>query len=155
MGKAASGSSLESSSFKAFLRKHELRTLNDRGGEDRPRSTIVFVCALKIKESKLANEPAHKEMECRGEWGTLDVPATEIGKRLILDLGNVRDVAEVMVNGKHAATLLLRPYQADISSFVQAGENSLEIAVTTRCSIPWCCVSRGPFDRARPKIRQG
>ena len=49
---------------------------------------------------------------------------------MILDLGNVRDVAEVTVNGKHVATLLLRPYRADITDFVHPGENTLEIAVT-------------------------
>jgi len=39
-------------------------------------------------------------------------------------------VAEVTVNGKHAATLLLRPYRVDISGLVKAGENTLEVAVT-------------------------
>lgn len=61
---------------------------------------------------------------------TFDVSATDVGKRLKLDLGRVRDVAEVTVNGRQAATLLLRPYQADITSLVQPGENTLEIAVT-------------------------
>ncbi len=50
--------------------------------------------------------------------------------RYILDLGNVRDVAEVSINGKHAATLLLRPYQVDITGFVQSGQNTLEVIVT-------------------------
>jgi hypothetical protein len=55
--------------------------------------------------------------------------------RYILDLGNVRDVAEVSVNGKHAATLLLRPYQVDITGLVRTGlvrpgENTLEVIVT-------------------------
>jgi alpha-L-rhamnosidase/Carboxypeptidase regulatory-like domain len=61
---------------------------------------------------------------------TFDVSATDVGNRLVLDLGNVLDFAEVTVNGKHAATLLLRPYQADITSLVQPGEKTLEIAVT-------------------------
>jgi hypothetical protein len=39
-------------------------------------------------------------------------------------------VAEVTVNGKHAATLLLRPYQVDITGLVRPGENALEVAVT-------------------------
>jgi hypothetical protein len=67
----------------------------------------------------------------RGVYSTtFTVPAADAGKQLILDLGNVRDVAEVAINGKSAATLLLRPYQTDISTFVQPGENALEIAVT-------------------------
>lgn len=57
-------------------------------------------------------------------------PGADAGSSVILDLGNVRDVAEVTVNGKHVATLLLRPYRADITDFVHPGENTLEIAVT-------------------------
>lgn len=67
----------------------------------------------------------------RGVYSTtFTVSAIDAGEQLILDLGNVRDVAEVTINGKSTATLLLRPYQTDISAFVQPGENRLEIAVT-------------------------
>ncbi|MGD0740105.1 MAG: glycosyl hydrolase [Terracidiphilus sp.] len=66
----------------------------------------------------------------RGVYSTTFTVAADAGSRLILDLGNVREVAEVTVNGKHAATLLLRPYQVDITGLVQPGENALEIAVT-------------------------
>jgi hypothetical protein len=61
---------------------------------------------------------------------TFGVSGADAGSRLVLDLGNVRDVAEVTVNGKPAATLLLRPYQTDITDLVQAGENVVEISVT-------------------------
>jgi len=66
----------------------------------------------------------------RGVYTTTFSMAADASSRLILDLGNVRDVAEVTVNGKHAATLLLRPYQVDITDFAHTGENALEIAVT-------------------------
>ncbi len=66
----------------------------------------------------------------RGVYTTTFTVARDAGSRLILDLGNVREVAEVTVNGKHAATLLLRPYQVDVTEFVKSGENVLEIAVT-------------------------
>lgn len=67
----------------------------------------------------------------RGIYSTeFTVSAPDTGGRLILDLGNVKDVAEVNVNGKLAATLLLRPYQTDIAEFVQPGQNLLEISVT-------------------------
>ena len=67
----------------------------------------------------------------RGVYSTtFAVSAADAGKRLILDLGNVKDVAEVTINGKPAATLLLRPYQTDVTDFVQSGENLLEISVT-------------------------
>jgi len=58
------------------------------------------------------------------------VPAANNHGRLILDLGTVRDVAEITVNGKQMATLLLRPYEVDITDSVQPGENQLEVAVT-------------------------
>jgi hypothetical protein len=47
-----------------------------------------------------------------------------------LDLGEVHDVAEVWINGRHAGTLLLRPYRVDATSYLQAGTNHLEIIVT-------------------------
>jgi alpha-L-rhamnosidase len=70
-------------------------------------------------------------MSGRGVYSTtFTLSAADAGKQLILDLGNVREVAEVTINGKPAATLLLRPYQIDVTGFVQPGENTLEIAVT-------------------------
>ncbi|MDR3675469.1 MAG: glycosyl hydrolase, partial [Acidobacteriota bacterium] len=47
-----------------------------------------------------------------------------------LDLGEVHDVAEVWINGRKAATLLLRPYRVDATPYLQAGANNLEIIVT-------------------------
>lgn len=56
---------------------------------------------------------------------------TEISKNLIiLDLGAVKEVAVVRVNGKEAGTLWKEPYQIDISTFARTGENQLEIQVT-------------------------
>lgn len=67
----------------------------------------------------------------RGVYGTTFTLATpDTHKRLILDLGTVKDVAEVAVNGRYAAALLLRPYRTDITDFVKPGENRLEITVT-------------------------
>jgi hypothetical protein len=66
----------------------------------------------------------------RGVYTTTFTVTAEASNRLILDLGTVRDVAEVTVNGKHTATLLLRPYQVDITDFAKPGENTLEIVVT-------------------------
>ena len=47
-----------------------------------------------------------------------------------LDLGEVRDLAEVYVNGRKVEILWKMPYQVEISSFVKAGENELRIDVT-------------------------
>lgn len=61
---------------------------------------------------------------------TFTVAAIYAQERLILDLGTVKNVAEIKVNGKQVATLLLRPYQTDITEFVQPGGNLLEVSVT-------------------------
>jgi len=50
-------------------------------------------------------------------------------KTMILDLGEVRDVAEVFINGKSAGILWKKPYRLDISQLVKAGENDLKIEI--------------------------
>jgi hypothetical protein len=54
------------------------------------------------------------------------------GVRIVLDLGVVRDLAQVSVNGQMAASLWKPPYRAGISSFLKAGTNHLEINVTNQ-----------------------
>jgi hypothetical protein len=67
----------------------------------------------------------------RGTYSTtFTLQAADTGSRLILDLGDVRDVADVAVNGKAVAGLLMRPYEADITDFVRPGKNLMEISVT-------------------------
>lgn len=48
---------------------------------------------------------------------------------LMLDLGSVKDVAVVRVNGREAGVLWKEPYQIDISKWARAGENQLDITV--------------------------
>jgi hypothetical protein len=50
-------------------------------------------------------------------------------RRVVLDLGQVGDVAHVKVNGRDFGTLWKPPYRVDITSAIRTGENSLEIAV--------------------------
>lgn len=61
---------------------------------------------------------------------TIKVPATKPGQRLILDLGDVRDLAEVLVNGKSAGILWKPPYEADVTALTRPGNNTIEIRVT-------------------------
>ncbi len=53
-----------------------------------------------------------------------------IGKLVQLDLGNVKNFAEVAINGKSVGLLWKSPYVFDISNFVQVGNNSVEVKVT-------------------------
>lgn len=50
-------------------------------------------------------------------------------RSLVLDLGSVKEVAIVRVNGKEAGVLWKEPYRLDIAPLVRQGENQLEITV--------------------------
>ncbi len=58
-------------------------------------------------------------------------PSTlETGSAIKLDLGEVLDVAEVIVNGQSAGVLWTKPFEVDIRDFVKEGENQIEIEIT-------------------------
>ncbi len=49
---------------------------------------------------------------------------------IILDLGQVKELAEVSVNGKFVGILWCPPYVTDITKYVIPGQNNLEIKIT-------------------------
>ena len=51
------------------------------------------------------------------------------GDKLLLDLGEAREVAEVLVNGKHAGYAWHAPYTVDIGELARKGPNRLEVRV--------------------------
>jgi hypothetical protein len=51
-------------------------------------------------------------------------------KRIVLDLGELNDIAEVKVNGKEVGILWYPPYKTDITDYLREGENELSVAVT-------------------------
>ena len=69
------------------------------------------------------------------------------GEVVLLDLGDVRESARVVVNGKDAGTLFAVPYRLDITPYIKEGKNTLEVYVTNlpanriaqmdRDGIPW------------------
>ncbi len=60
---------------------------------------------------------------------TIDIAASEIGDRTWLNLGSVKNIAEVRLNGKDLGTVWKEPWKVDISSVVNEGENHLEVTV--------------------------
>ncbi len=60
---------------------------------------------------------------------TFTLPGSWKGKRVMLDLGEVCDLAVVRLNGKEVATLWLEPWTADVTTAVRSGENRLEVDV--------------------------
>jgi hypothetical protein len=61
---------------------------------------------------------------------TFELPKLETkNSKLILNLGEVGDVATVRVNGKELATLWLAPWSVDITAVAKPGVNTLEVEV--------------------------
>jgi hypothetical protein len=63
---------------------------------------------------------------------TVTAPASwfKPGQHVWIDLGKVRDIAEVKVNGKAAGLVWAPPYRVDVTGALKPGVNKLEIAVT-------------------------
>ena len=61
-----------------------------------------------------------------------NVPSRLIGAdtHLALDLGNVKNVAEVWLNGQNLGILWKEPFRVDISGVLKPGRNTLKIEVT-------------------------
>ncbi len=66
------------------------------------------------------------------------------GQRILLDLGEVKDIAEVSLNGKALGVLWKPPFRLDVTSALKLGVNRLEIKVTNE----W--TNRLIGDRAAP-----
>jgi hypothetical protein len=64
-----------------------------------------------------------KQVRVDGSW-------LASGRRVYLDLGVVKNIATVRVNGSDAGTRLWSPYRFEITTSLQPGENRLEIGVT-------------------------
>ena len=57
-------------------------------------------------------------------------PFRKTGGRVWLDLGEVQNMAEVLVNGRSCGILWHAPFCADITDALREGENELEVRVT-------------------------
>ncbi len=81
---------------------------------------------------------------------TVQAPAAwfKPGRRIWIDLGKVRDIAEVKLNGKSVGMVWAPPYRVDVTGVLKPGANKLEIAVTNE----W--TNRQIGDRGLPKEQQ-
>ncbi len=63
---------------------------------------------------------------------SVTVPADFLGtgKRVILNLGSVKDMARVWVNGQYLGVLWHAPFKVDVTSALKVGVNHLRVAVT-------------------------
>jgi hypothetical protein len=61
---------------------------------------------------------------------TFSLPTVDKSGKYMIDLGDVKNIAEVIVNGKNVGTAWKKPFKLDISEALKAGENSIQIKVT-------------------------
>ncbi|MBE9463798.1 glycosyl hydrolase [Dyadobacter subterraneus] len=60
----------------------------------------------------------------------ITLPGASRNASYILDLGDVKNIAEVTVNGKQMGTVWKKPYRIDVSGALKPGSNSVSIKVT-------------------------
>lgn len=61
---------------------------------------------------------------------TIVLPSLTAGQRLLLDLGDVREMARVRLNGTDLGVLWKQPFAVDITDAAVPGANRLEVEVT-------------------------
>ena len=63
---------------------------------------------------------------------SIEAPASwfKSGEQLWLDLGEVKNLAEVFVNGKSLGIVWKKPFRIDVSGAMKPGKNTLEVKVT-------------------------
>jgi hypothetical protein len=63
---------------------------------------------------------------------TIEIPAEDLaqGAHLWLDLGDVREIADVKVNAADLGILWKTPFKVDVTSAIKPGRNQIEIRVT-------------------------
>lgn len=61
---------------------------------------------------------------------TFKVDAINKSAKYMLDLGEVKNIAEVSINGKNIGTVWKKPFKLDISEAIKAGDNNIQVKVT-------------------------
>lgn len=77
----------------------------------------------------------------------VEIPALVNGSKTILDLGSVKNIAEVYVNGEYCGRAWKEPFRVDISKAVKAGRNDIEVRVANL----WVNRLIGELDPACPE----
>lgn len=61
---------------------------------------------------------------------TFKITSPDKSAKYIIDLGDVKNIAEVIVNGKNVGTAWKKPFKLDISEAIKTGENTIQVKVT-------------------------
>ena len=62
----------------------------------------------------------------------LNVQELSSSKTIWLDLGDVKDLAEVYINGKSAGIVWKTPFKVELTGLLKSGENKIEVEVVNR-----------------------
>ena len=60
----------------------------------------------------------------------MDAKELKPNKRILIDLGKVKNVATITINQKEVGVIWKPPFLADITNYCKAGDNKIEVAVT-------------------------
>jgi len=90
------------------------------------------------------------------------------GAKVLLDLGMVKEIAEVSVNGKAVGGILWKPpFRADVTSAIKPGKNRIEIKITNlwpnriigdqqpNAKKPYAWLDYRPFKASTPLLESG
>ena len=58
------------------------------------------------------------------------MPSNSKGATYEIDLGDVKNIAEVIINGKNVGTAWKKPFKVNITEGLKTGDNTIEIKVT-------------------------
>lgn len=88
----------------------------------------------KAEYQKLASWTESKDFGIRHFSGTVayktTFPASSAKGRAYLDLGNVKNIAHIYINGKDCGTLWKEPWTVEVTDELREGENELVVEVT-------------------------
>ena len=111
-----------------------LDTLNDEWSVTFQQGRGVGATALAMRAGTWTEHPdaAIRHFSGTATYArTLEVPRAWQGKgRVILDLGDVRERAEVVINGRSAGIAWHPPFRVDVTDALVRGKNRLEVRVT-------------------------
>lgn len=80
--------------------------------------------------SELADLPARAFSGTASYQTQFDLGQVELDQPVMLDLGQVHDVAEVIINGKSIRKLWAPPFRVDLTGLLVVGSNRLQVKVT-------------------------
>ncbi len=94
-------------------------------------------------------EPAAQAFSGTASYrSSIEFTAIQQNQRIVLDLGRVGDIADIRINDQKVTTLWAPPFRADITQYLQVGENQIEIRVTNT----WH--NRLSYDASLPKAKR-